>query len=59
VLNPTVPLYNAFNPAWGQFEAEQVWGQAQADVIKSGMKPADAIDKAFKRCTEIFTKMAI
>ena len=26
VLNPTVPLYNGYSPAWGQFEAEQVWG---------------------------------
>src|SRR5690348_3029242 len=24
VLNPTLPLYNAYSPAWGQFEAEQV-----------------------------------
>jgi ABC-type glycerol-3-phosphate transport system substrate-binding protein len=58
-LNPTVPLYNAFTPAWGQCDAEQIWGQAHADVIKSGMKPADAIDKAFKRCNEIFAKITI
>ena len=49
VLNPTLPLYNAYSPAWGQFEAEQVWGQAHADVIKNGMKVADAADKALKR----------
>ena len=40
VLNPTVPLYNGYSPAWGQFEAEQVWGQAHADVIKNSMKVA-------------------
>jgi multiple sugar transport system substrate-binding protein len=58
-LNPTVPLYNAFSPAWGQCDAEQIWGQAHADVIKNGMTPAAAIDKAFKRCNQIFAKIVI
>jgi multiple sugar transport system substrate-binding protein len=59
VLNPTVPLYNGYSPAWGQFEAEQVWGIAHADVIKNNMKVTDAIDKALKRCNEVFAKIAI
>jgi multiple sugar transport system substrate-binding protein len=59
VLNPTVPLYNGYSPAWGQFEAEQVWGIAHADVIKNNMKVADAIDKALKRCNEVFAKITI
>jgi len=59
VLNPTLPLYNAYSPAWGQLEAEQLWGQAHADVIKNGMKPSEAIDKAFARANAIFTKIAI
>ena len=59
VLNPTVPLYNAFSPAWGQCNSEQLWGQAHADVIKNGITPAAAIDKAFKRCNEIFAKITI
>jgi multiple sugar transport system substrate-binding protein len=58
-LNPTVPLNNAFSPAWGQCDAEQIWGQAHADVIKNGMTPAAAIDKAFKRCGQIFAKIVI
>jgi len=58
-LNPTVPLYNAFSPAWGQCDAEQLWGQAHADVIKNGLTPATAIDKAFKRCNEIFARITI
>ena len=44
VLNPTLPAYNGFNPAWGQVSAEQLWGQAHADVIKDGMTPAAAVD---------------
>ena len=56
VLNPTLPAYNGFNPAWGQVSAEQLWGQAHADVIKDGMTPAAAVDKAFKRAETIFEK---
>jgi multiple sugar transport system substrate-binding protein len=56
VLNPTLPAYNGFNPAWGQVNAEQLWGVAHADVIKNGMTPADAVDKAFRRIETIFRK---
>lgn len=57
VLNPTLPVYEGFNPAWGQANAEQLWGQCHADVIKNGMKPSEAVDKAFKRADQIFAKM--
>jgi multiple sugar transport system substrate-binding protein len=59
VYNPTVPVYEGFTPAWGQANAEQLWGQAHADVIKNGMKVADAVDKAFKRCEQIFAQMTL
>jgi len=58
VYNPTLPVYEGFTPAWGQVSAEQLWGQAHADVIKNGMKVADAIDKAFKRADQIFARIA-
>ncbi len=58
VLNPTLPVFEGYSPAWGQANAEQLWGLAHADVIKNGMTPAQAIDKAFKRCNEIFAKVA-
>ena len=54
VLGPTIPAYNGFNPAWGQVNAEQLWGNCHADVIKNGMTPAAAADKAFKRAEAIF-----
>jgi multiple sugar transport system substrate-binding protein len=54
VLGPTIPAYNGFNPAWGQVNAEQLWGNCHADVIKNGMTPAAAVDKAFKRAEAIF-----
>ena len=50
VLTRRCPVYKGFTPAWGQLRnAEQLWGQASADVIKGDMKVADAVDKAFKR----------
>jgi multiple sugar transport system substrate-binding protein len=56
VLGPTFPAFNGFNPAWGQVNAEQLWGVAHADVIKNRMTPADAVDKAFRRIEAIFAK---
>jgi len=56
VLGPTIPSYNGFNPAWGQVGAEQLWGQAHADVIKNGMTAAAAVDKAFRGAERIFAK---
>ncbi len=56
-VNPTMPLFEGFTPAWGQVQAEQIWGQAHADVIKDGMKVADAVDKAFKRAGQIFARV--
>jgi len=52
----TRPTYNAFNPAWGQVEAEQLAMQTVADVVKNGMTAKDAVDKAFKRADAIFSK---
>jgi multiple sugar transport system substrate-binding protein len=56
VLNPTLPVFEGFTPAWGQANAEQLWGQAHADVIKNGMTPTAAVDKAFRRMEAIFAK---
>jgi len=56
-ISPTMPLYEGYSPAWGQANAEQLWGRAHADVIRSGMKVSEAIDKAFKRVEEIFAKV--
>jgi multiple sugar transport system substrate-binding protein len=58
-INPTLPVFEGYTPAWGQANAEQLWGQAHADVIKNGMKVADAVDKAFKRANQIFAQMTL
>lgn len=59
VFNPTLPVFEGYSPAWGQANAEQLWGQCHADVIKNGMKASDAVDKAFKRCAAIFARVAM
>ncbi len=59
LLGPTVTPYIAFNPGWAQVEAEQLWGQAHADVIKNGLSPAAAVDKAFRRAEAIFARYPI
>jgi multiple sugar transport system substrate-binding protein len=59
VLNPTLPVFEGYSPAWGQANAEQLWGLAHADVIKNGMTPTQAVDKAFKRCNEIFARVTM
>ncbi len=58
IFNPTLPVWDGYTPAWGQVGSEQLWTQAEADVIKNGMKVSDAVDKAFKRANEIFTKIS-
>ena len=58
VLGPTVPNYIGYNPALGQVNAEQLWGHCHADVIKNGMTPAEAVDKAFKRAEAIFARVS-
>jgi multiple sugar transport system substrate-binding protein len=59
VLDPTIPVWEGYTPAWGQVNAEQLWGQAHAEVIKNNVKVADAVDKAFKRANEIFAKVTM
>ena len=48
-----------FNPAYAQVRNEHVWGVAWADIMKGGMTPQAAADKAFKRVEAIFAKYPI
>jgi len=59
LVSPTVALYQAFNPAMAQVDAEHVFSIAMLDVMNNGMAPEAAIDKAFKRAEEIFAKYPI
>jgi multiple sugar transport system substrate-binding protein len=59
LTRPTLPLYEAFNPAMAEVNAEHVFSIAMLDVMNNGMTPEAAIDKAFKRAEEIFLKYPI
>jgi len=59
LLGPTLPIYEAYNPAIAQVDAEHLFSVAEFDVMKNGMAPEAAIDKAFKRAEEIFAKYPI
>jgi multiple sugar transport system substrate-binding protein len=59
LINPTVSLYQAFNPAMAQIDAEHVFSTAMLDVMSNGMTPEQAIDKAFKRAEAVFAKYPI
>jgi hypothetical protein len=46
MLEPTVPVYPVFNPGFAEANAQQIWGAAEADVIREGMTPQAAAEKA-------------
>jgi len=59
LLAPTVPNFWVFNPAVAQVQNEHIWSAAWVDIMKDGMAPQAAADKAFKRIEEIFAKYPI
>jgi multiple sugar transport system substrate-binding protein len=59
LIKPTMPIYEAYNPATAQVGSEHVFMVAAFDVMNNGMAPEQAIDKAFKRAEEIFAKYPI
>jgi multiple sugar transport system substrate-binding protein len=59
MLGPTVPNYPGFNPGYAEANAQQIWGIAEADVIREGMTPQAAAEKALKRIGAILAKYPI
>jgi len=59
LLDPTVPTYPVFNPGYAEANAQQIWGSAAADVIREGMTPQAAAEKALKRIGQILAKYPI
>jgi multiple sugar transport system substrate-binding protein len=59
LLGPLMPIYEVYNPAIAQVNGEHLFSVAMFDVMKEGMTPEQAIDKAFKRCEDIFAKYPI
>lgn len=59
VEGPTKPWPMAFNPAYAQVNAEEIWGKAEGDVIINGKTPEQAVDNAFARIKEIFAQYQV
>jgi len=59
LLGPTVPNHPVYNPGYAEANAQQIWGVAAADVIREGMMPQAAAEKALKRIGEILAKYPI
>jgi len=59
VIGPTVPIYEAYNPAIAQVGSEHVMMTAAFAVMNDGAAPEPEVDKAFRRIEEIFAKYPI
>ena len=59
LLSPTIPQYPVYNPGYAEVEATQTWGLAAADVIREGMTPQAAAEKALNRIEQILAKYPI
>jgi len=59
LLGPTLPGFWLYNPAYAHVQNEHVWQTAWAEIMKDGVAPEAAADKAFKRVEEIFAKYPI
>lgn len=59
LLSDTVPNWMVFNPGWAEVNAQQVWGAAEADIIRNGTAPEAAADAAFKKIEAILAKYPI
>jgi multiple sugar transport system substrate-binding protein len=59
MLDPTVANYPIFNPGYSEANAQQIWGTAEADVIREGMTPQAAAEKALSRIGAVLAKYPI
>ena len=54
-----MPQYPVFNPGYAEANAQQIWGVAVADVLREGMTPQQAMDKALKKIAAVHAKYPI
>jgi multiple sugar transport system substrate-binding protein len=59
MIDPTLASYQSFNPGYAEANAKQVWGTAEADIIRNGMTVQAAADKALKTLGDILAKYPI
>jgi multiple sugar transport system substrate-binding protein len=59
LIDETLVNYPVFNPGYAECNATQIWGSAEADVIRNGLTPEQAADKALKKMETILAKYPI
>jgi multiple sugar transport system substrate-binding protein len=56
LLGPTIPDFFVYNLAMAEVRNQHVWSMPMIEVAREGGKPEAAVDKAFRRIDEIFSK---
>ncbi len=56
LFGPTIPDFFTYNLAMAEVRNQHVWSMPMIEVARDGAKPEAAVDKAFKRIEEIFSK---
>jgi multiple sugar transport system substrate-binding protein len=59
MASQAMPIYEVYNPAIAQVNAEHLFSVAMFDAMNNGMTAEQAVDKAFRRAEEIFAKYPI
>ena len=59
LLRPTLPVFWAYNPDFAHVQNEHIWQTAWAEIMKDGVSPQAAAEKAFKRVADIFARYPI
>jgi multiple sugar transport system substrate-binding protein len=59
MVDPTLVNYPVFNPGWAEVNATQIWGSAEADIIRNGLTPEQSADRALKKIETILAKYPV
>lgn len=53
-LQQTRQFYTVLNPAYGEVQSQNLWGKAIKSIVKEGLSPEQAGDRAIKEIEQIF-----
>lgn len=59
LIQPSMPWWMTYNPAYAAVLSEQIWSQAEANVTQKNMTPEQAADAAAGRIKTIFERFQI
>jgi multiple sugar transport system substrate-binding protein len=59
LIQPTIPWWFSYNPAYSQVMSEQIWSQAEANITQRNMTVEQATEEAVQRIKATFEKFVI